>query len=111
MSSQTSIQLASLPDFNPFPGYVGKLVHGETMTIIHWEIQADCEVPLHSHPHEQIVNVMQGEFVLVLDGEPIHMHAGDVLVIPGDVPHSGRSITDCRIIDVWHPTRDDYQVE
>ncbi len=38
------------------------------------------------------------------------MRTGDVFIIPGDVPHSGRSITDCYLIDVWHPTREDYKV-
>ncbi len=109
--AQGSVQLASLPDFNPFPGYVGKIVHGDTMTVVHWEIKAGHAIAEHSHPHEQIVNMIQGEFELVLDGQPIHLRPGDVLVIPGGVPHSGRAITDCRIIDVWHPTRDDYQAE
>jgi len=100
-----------LPDFHPFPGYRGKLIHGETMTVVHWQIQAECEIPLHSHPHEQIINMMHGQFELNLDGQAMILNGGDVLVIPGNVPHSGRSITDCQIIDVWHPVREDYQAD
>lgn len=100
----------SLPDFNPFPGYRGKLVHAESMTVVHWTIDAGCDIPEHSHPHEQIINMMAGEFLLTLDGVPVTLKPGDVLVIPGNVPHSGRSVTDCKIIDVWHPVREDYQL-
>ena len=53
--------------------------------------------------------MMEGEFELTVDGQPYHLRPGDVYVIPGDVPHSGRALTDCRIIDVWHPCRDDYR--
>lgn len=105
------IQQEALPDFNPFPGYRGKLVHAKTMTVVHWTIDAGYEVPDHSHPHEQIVNIMKGEFELTVDGQAMHLRPGDIVVIPGNVPHSGRSITDCKIIDIWHPCRDDYQVE
>lgn len=104
-----TIRLEELKDFVPFEGYHGKLVHSENMTICHWDIKQGFSIPEHSHPHEQVVNMMDGEFELVLDGDPIRLKPGDVLVIPGNVPHSGVSITDCKIIDVWHPCRDDYR--
>ena len=28
---------------------------------------------------------------------------------PGDIPHSGHARTACRIIDVFHPIREDYR--
>jgi quercetin dioxygenase-like cupin family protein len=100
--------LDEVREFVPFPGYHGKLVHTPFMTIAHWNIRADSPLPVHSHPHEQILSVEEGEFELTVDGKAFRMKAGDVYVIPGDAPHSGRSITDCRIIDVWHPPRLDY---
>ena len=103
------IHLESLPEFVPFPGYHGKLVHTDLMTVAHWHITANSPLPEHSHPQEQIVNLIEGEFELTVAGTPVYLQAGDVYVIPGDVPHAGRSLTDCRIIDVWHPPRDDYR--
>ena len=105
----SKLTLSQLNDFSPIEGFRAKLVHAETMTIAHWTIDKGCELPEHSHPHEQVANMMEGEFELVLDGEKHHLTPGDVLVIPGNAPHSGRAITDCKIIDVWHPCRDDYQ--
>ena len=101
-------RLADEPDFVPIEGYRAKLIHTESMTVAHWTIDAAGELPEHSHPQEQILNMMEGDFELILDGTPIRLQAGDVLVIPGNVPHAGKAITDCRIIDVWHPRREDY---
>ena len=33
---------------------------------------------------------------------------GDIAVIPPNVKHSGKSITNCKIIDVFYPIREDY---
>ncbi|NOY99054.1 MAG: cupin domain-containing protein, partial [Chloroflexi bacterium] len=37
------------------------------------------------------------------------LEPGAVAVIPPDVPHAGRAVTDCRIIDVFYPTREEYK--
>jgi len=34
---------------------------------------------------------------------------GVVYVIPPQARHSGRGITDCRVLDVFSPARDDYR--
>ena len=52
---------------------------------------------------------MEGEFELTVGGESRVIKAGDVVVIPGNTPHSGKAVTDCRILDVFHPVRDDYK--
>ena len=105
----TKIRLESLDDFSPLEGFRAKLIHTEKMTIAHWTIDAGGELPTHSHPEEQVANVMEGEFELTVDGETELLSAGDVVVIPSDAPHSGRAISDCKIIDVWHPCREDYK--
>ena len=106
----TKITLKDEADFNPVEGYRAKMIHTDQMSIAHWDVDAGCELPEHSHPHEQIMNLIEGEFVLTLNGEPIEMSAGESLVIPSNAVHSGKSITPCRIIDVWNPPRDDYRV-
>ena len=111
MAETQLIQKDSLPDFVPFPGYVGKLVHAQNVTVVHWTIEADHDIPEHSHPHEQVVNMIEGEFELVLDGQTLRLQPGDIVIIPGNVSHSGRAITSSKIIDIWYPVREDYQVE
>ncbi len=93
----------------PVPGFRGRFVHSEHMTFVWWEIAAEAEIPLHSHPHEQVVNMLEGTLELVV-GEDRHvLGPGDVVVIPGGVVHSARGITDCRVLDVFAPVREDYR--
>ena len=104
-----AIHLNDLEQKEIAPGYKARLVHADSMTIAYWDIEGGNSLPEHSHPHEQVVNMVEGEFELTVDGDSLKLSPGDIVIIPGNVPHSGRAITDCRIIDVWHPTRDDYR--
>ncbi|HAA13446.1 MAG TPA: cupin domain-containing protein [Cytophagales bacterium] len=102
-------ELASLPVREVMPGFHGRFVHTPTLTMAYWDINPGASLPEHQHPHEQVVNVLEGQFELTVAGEPILLEAGKVFTIPGDTPHSGRAITPCRILDIFHPAREDYQ--
>lgn len=103
------MQVWSLESREIMPGYHGRLVHTERTTHAYWEIDEGAPVPEHHHPHEQVVNMLDGTFELVVDGTPHRLEAGDVLVIPPDVPHSGHAVTACRILDVFAPVREEYR--
>ncbi len=90
------------------PGFHGRFVHSAQMTVAYWDIEAGNSLPEHSHQHEQIVNMIEGEFELVVEGKPLRLKPGDVVVLHSNVKHSGSAITDCRIIDVFQPVREDY---
>ena len=91
------------------PGFHGKLVHSDQMTFVHWKIDAGAELPEHAHVHEQVVNVIEGEFELIVNGESQLLKPREVVCIPSNASHSGRAITDCYIIDVFYPIREDYR--
>lgn len=101
--------LTNIPEREIVPGYKAKFVHAQNMTLAYWEVKAGAALPEHSHPHEQIANVLEGEFELTVAGESRVLTPGHVVVIPGDVPHSGRAITDCRLLDAFQPAREDYR--
>jgi quercetin dioxygenase-like cupin family protein len=92
-----------------FAGFKGRFVHSATMSFVHWQIEAGAVLPEHSHPHEQVAHVVAGEFELTIDDETHVLRAGCVGVIPGGARHSGRALTDCFIIDAFHPVREDYR--
>jgi len=102
------LDLSTIESREIIPGYFVKFIHSDSMTIAHWEIKAGNAMPDHSHHHEQVVNLIQGEFQLILNNEVKTLTPGMVVVIPPDVPHAGKAITDCSIIDVFHPVREDY---
>ena len=91
------------------PGTSVRFVHSDRMTVAYWHFDPGIDLPEHSPPHDQITNVLEGEFELTVEGAPEILKAGHYRVIPPDVVHSGRSITACTIIDVFSPVRDDYR--
>jgi len=103
------LRLENIEEREMVPGYRARFVHTDNMTFAYWNIDAGASLPEHSHPHEQVYTLLEGEFELTVSGEARVTTPGAVAVIPPHVPHSGRAITDCRVLDVFHPTRDDYR--
>src|SRR2546422_10028634 len=66
-------------------------------------------LPAHAHVHEQVVNMIEGVFELTIAGETRTLGQGSVAIIPSNALHSGKAITDCRIIDAFYPIREDYR--
>ena len=92
-----------------FPGFRGRFIHTERVTVVYWEIEAGANLPEHSHEHEQISNLLEGEFAMTINGTTRTLTAGSVAIVPTAAVHSGRAVTKCRFIDVFQPTRDDYR--
>jgi quercetin dioxygenase-like cupin family protein len=103
------IQLADLEERELLPGYRVRFVHSENMTLAYWNITAGAALPEHCHPHEQVASVIEGEFALTVDGETRTLGPGSVAVIPSNTPHSAKALTACRVIDVFHPVREEYR--
>ncbi len=91
------------------PGYRGRLIHGEKMTLAFWEVDEGAEVPEHSHENEQIMHVLEGRFQFTVGGETQVYEAGELVVIPSHTPHYGKALTACRLMDVFSPVREAYK--
>lgn len=91
------------------PGLTGYYAHGTNMTLGLVEIKAGSNLPLHHHPHEQITYILEGQLDMTIGSEYCPLTAGMYYVIPSNVPHSAVAITDCKVIDVFNPVREDYK--
>lgn len=98
-----------LPLLEVWPGIRGHIVHTEAATIADFRIAAGTVLPTHAHPHAQTSTVLAGRFRFTVGEETRELGPGEVAVIPGDVPHTGEALTDCRILDVFTPVREDYR--
>lgn len=105
------IDLQSVGTKEQIPGYNGKFIHSQNMTLVFWEIRAGSPLPEHSHFHEQVANIIEGKFELTIDGLTRILEPGSVAIIPSNAKHSGKAVTDCRIIDVFSPIREDYRFD
>ncbi len=103
------LTLATIPSKEIMPGYHGKLVHSETMSLVFWDVEKDAVVPEHSHINEQIMHVIQGEFEFTLNGKTAIYHPGDIVIIGSHEKHSGKALTPCKLMDVFSPARDEYR--
>lgn len=93
----------------PVQGFRVRFVHSENMTFAYWDIAEGAELPEHGHVHEQVAHMLSGEFELTVEGETMTLRPGTVVVIPSEARHSGRAVTACRIMDAFHPVREDYK--
>lgn len=93
------------------PGLYGRFVHGETMTLSFVDIEKGSVLAEHRHPHEQITYIMEGELEMMIGGEKMLLTTGMVHVIPGNTPHSAVALTDVKVLDAFHPVREDYIVQ
>jgi len=103
------INLENIPSREIVPGYHVRFVHSENMTFAYWDIKADAILPEHSHHHEQVSSMISGEFEIKVSDETKVLKPGSVLIIPANATHSGRAITDCKLIDTFYPIREDYK--
>jgi quercetin dioxygenase-like cupin family protein len=89
-----------------------QFVTGEQAMLARLELKAGCVVPRHSHPNEQISWIVSGALLFSLgeeDGaEDRLVRAGEVLVIPGGLPHAATAIEDTVDIDIFAPPRQDW---
>jgi quercetin dioxygenase-like cupin family protein len=52
--------------------------------------------------------VLEGAIKFELEGREVVIHAGEVLVIPSNLPHSALALEDSSVIEVFSPIRYDW---
>lgn len=103
------IELDHLGQKEIIKGYHARAIHTGTMTLLYWSVEEGAAMPIHSHFHEQVAHVLKGTFELKVGEETRLLVPGTVAVIPPHVPHGGRAITPCELLDVFLPEREDYK--
>lgn len=93
------------------PSMKRQIITGEKMMIARMNFKDGFVVPLHHHVHEQITQVVTGSMRFWFGEEKdqvMDLHAGDVVVIPSNVPHEALMIGEVVEIDSWSPPREDW---
>jgi quercetin dioxygenase-like cupin family protein len=103
------IRISDVQEREMVPGFRARFIHTDNMTCAYWTIKAGATLPEHSHPHEQVTNITHGRFEMTIEGETQTIEPGSLVVIPSGAKHRGRALTDCLILDVFSPVREDYR--
>ncbi len=86
---------------------VTQFLLGDNIQISFIQNPPGATFPLHAHDAEQILIMLEGSEEHIIDGQEIHMVAGDVCVHPGGVVHGGKTLTGFKGIDIFSPPRTD----
>ena len=103
------LNIKNLKQREIIPGFNGKFINGENITWAFWDIKKDSSIPDHFHIHEQIMHVISGDFEFTINGLTSVFSEGDTIVIPSNIPHRGKALTNCKIMDVFSPKREEYK--
>jgi quercetin dioxygenase-like cupin family protein len=109
------IKFEDLPVARPAPNTYRREVHSEhmMMTIVDFVGGPSEAAPPHQHPHEQLTYIAEGKVNFFI-GEGAtrtidRVKAGDMVVVPPNAPHTVELVsTTARLIDCFHPIREDF---
>lgn len=98
MSDPSAIDWSAIPVEHPLAGITRQTIHGENQTLVRYVYQPGSVFPVHQHPEEQITIILGGSIDFTVDGAPLTLSAGDVALIPANVPH-GATVTGREIVE------------
>lgn len=94
------------------PQLTRQFITGEQAMLARIDLKKGATVPRHSHPNEQISWITEGALLFTLgEGaaeQQVTVRAGEVLVIPGNLPHAAEALDDTVDFDLFAPPRQDW---
>jgi quercetin dioxygenase-like cupin family protein len=85
-----------------------RVFSGEKAMVAKVYLKKDAVVPLHHHESEQITYIMEGALKFELEGREVTVRAGELLLIPSNVPHRAVALEDTLDLDIFAPIRKDW---
>jgi len=108
-SGATHYVWEQLPADNPLELLTRRRVMGNNAMIARVLLRKGCDVKTHVHDNEQFACVLSGRmrFGVGAEGSPqrqeVIVSGGEVLHLPGKVPHSAFALEDSVILDIFSP--------
>jgi len=94
---------------SPLTGVQRKtLAVGEKALMAKFVLETGAELPLHSHPHEQVGYQVSGQMIMTVAGNAMELNPGDSWAIAGGVEHQVKVLQKAEVIEVFVPIREDY---
>lgn len=69
--------------------------------LAHWICLKDIISEEHSHDFDEYFAVLQGQYVIYLNGQKICLEAGNEFFIPAKTPHSGKMFSGTSLFHVF----------
>ena len=101
------VDTSTLEVVERLPGWHGRYFDSSSMTFAHYDFKRGSSIHEHFHPQEEVYEVIEGELELTIDGVKQVARPGLVGIVPSNVRHSVKALTDGRAIIVDYPLRTD----
>ena len=88
------------------PGWRGRIFHSPQMTFAHWEFDQGSTIHEHNHVQEEVWHIVSGELEITIGAETRTVGPGTVAVVPKNVHHSVKALSDGKAIVVDYPLRE-----
>ena len=85
-----------------------QFLQGTNATFVKWTAKKGAVIALHHPPNEQITWFTAGRAEVFSQGRRYLITAGDIMIIPPNVPHEFRFLDDSVDIDIFAPGRQDW---
>ena len=85
-----------------------QMLNGEDATLARILLSRGAVVPRHSHRSEQFSLILSGALKFIFDDSEFVLHAGEIVLIPANVPHKAEALEDTVDIDFFAPRREDW---
>ena len=94
------------------PGARNRTFWGENILLSLVEIDANSEVPTHTHTHEQAGMLVEGELEMGVAGEVKLLKPGDMYIILGAVEHYAKCGYIAAVaLDIFSPVREEFKYQ
>jgi quercetin dioxygenase-like cupin family protein len=98
--------------FEVKPGRKRRILHTDHLMMVAMDFAdgpaADPDPP-HTHPHEQVTYLAEGEVLFFIGEESARLAPGDMVAVPPDRPHTIQLLTPtARLIDSFTPLRQEF---
>src|SRR3974390_3445568 len=97
-----------LPTCEKGAGWRGRQFASQSMTFVHWTFEAGASVHEHSHPQEEVWEVLSGVLEVTIEGVSEVAGPGGVAIVPPDARHSVLARQAGTAIVVDHPLREPF---
>jgi quercetin dioxygenase-like cupin family protein len=107
MPSATKFEKLETDNLNPL--ITRQMISGDDATFARLVLLRGAIVPRHHHRSEQYTMIFSGALKFLFDdGSETTVHAGEILMIPANVPHSAEALEDTVDFDFFSPRREDW---
>ena len=103
------VDTSSLKVIERLPGWHGRYFHSPSMTFAHYDFVRGSSIHEHFHSQEEVYEVIEGELEVTIDDVAQIARPGLVAIVPANVRHSVKALTNGRAIIVDYPLRPEFK--